>query len=360
MLTESRKRELSNLLRPVAAPQQLENLFTEEQKRRMLDVVHDKGEWKLILAQHFASVESLIATFAGGFPEGFTPTLDMFLTPTFRGFFANYSAVLYPELHDVFYSETFLQHVKSYWNAEYAKPQMMLFNINGPCGNNDPGHLDSPSFRGVRYENAPTWLCSVMGRSGLFQQYLIKMAQVITWFSHDPASGFTYWPNGPLEAPERLASPIYNRGVLVQNEMMVHRGESNGPLDQRNPAGLGFESVFTGAPGDRDGWIVKTNGAEIARYHTDELRFLVHWSAEVFTDYAELKKNMDKSDDLTIDRVVDTLIKDVRSRGFEIATPTDPLADLVFIKTLNAAYDYGGPAEYPAEAPRQLELADAA
>ena len=138
MLTESRKRELSNLLRPVAAPQQLENLFTEEQKRRMLDVVHDKGEWKLILAQHFPSVESLIATFAGGFPEGVTPTLDMFLTPTFRGFFANYSAVLYPELHDVFYNETFLQHVKSYWNAEYAKPQMMLFNINGPCGNNDP------------------------------------------------------------------------------------------------------------------------------------------------------------------------------------------------------------------------------
>jgi len=352
MLTEARKRELSDILRPAAPPRQLENLYTEEQKRRLLDVVHDKGEWQLIIAQHFASPEELIATFAGGFPEGFTPTLDMFLTPTFRGFLANYSAVLYPELHDVFYNEAFLAHARSYWGGAYAKPQMMLFNVNGPCGNNDPGHLDAPSFRGLRYENSPTWLLSIMGRSGLFKDYLIKMAQVITWFSHDPASGFTYWPNGPLKKPERLASPVYNRGVLVQNEMMVHRGEGNGPVERQRPAGLGFDSVFTGEKDDPDGWIVKTGDQVVERYHTDDLRFLVHWSAEVFHDFAELKKNMEGSDDLTPDRVFEMLIKDVRSNGIQIETPSDPMHDPVFIKTLNGAYDYGGPAEYPAEAPR--------
>jgi hypothetical protein len=360
MLDPSQRRTLSDILQPVSAPRQLDNIFTEDQRRRLLDVVHDQGEWKLIIAQHFANAEELIATFAGGFPEGFEPTLDMFLTPTFRGFYANYSTALYPEVHDVFYNQTFIDYAKSYWNADYAKPQMMLFNINGPCGNNDPGHLDSPSFRGIRYENSPTWLCSIMGRSGLFQDYLIKMAQVITWFSNDPASGFTYWPKGPLEKPERLASPIYNRGVLVQNEMMVHRGEANGPLERQRPAGLGFDSVFTGEAGDRDGWIVKTGDQVIERYHTDDLRFLVHWSAEVFENYAELKKNMDGSDNLTQDRVFDTLIKDVRARGIAIETPTDPLHDPIFIKTLNDAYDYGGPAEYPVEAPRGGVYADAA
>lgn len=90
----------------------------------------------------------------------------------------------------------------------------------------------------------------------------------------------------------------------------------------------------------------------IDEYHTDELRFLVHWSAEVFDDFDELKMNMDGSDNLTFDRVFDTLIKDVRARGIDIATPTDPLHDPLFIKTLNDAYDYGGPAEYPLEAPR--------
>jgi hypothetical protein len=89
----------------------------------------------------------------------------------------------------------------------------------------------------------------------------------------------------------------------------------------------------------------------IARYDTRDLRFLVHWSAEVFADYAELKKNMDHTDDLTFDRVFETLIKDCRGRGIEISTPTDPLRDPQFIMTLNAAYDFGGPREYPAEAP---------
>ena len=74
-----------------------------------------------------------------------------------------------------------------------------------------------------------------MGKSGLFTDYLIKMAQVITWFSHDETSGFTYWPEGPLKAPKRILPPVYNRGVVVQNEMMVHRGEANGPLDKQTP-----------------------------------------------------------------------------------------------------------------------------
>ena len=350
MLDQARRQYLSDLLKPAAPPREIDRPFTEEQKRRMLDVIHAGGDWKLILAQHFPNAESLLATFGGGFPEGFKPTLDMFLTPTFRGFFGNYSTVLYPELHDVFYNEAFLAQAKSYWNAQYAKPQMMLFNINGPCANRDPGHLDTPSFRGIRYENAPTWLCSVMGRSGLFRDYLIKMAQVITWFSHDPHSGFTYWPNGPLAAPARVQSPIYNRGVVVQNEMLMHRGEANGPLDRRNPAGLAFDSVFAGEPGNPDGWVVKTGGTVIERYHTDELRFLVHWSAEVFSDFAELKTNMDGTDNLTIDRAIDTLIKDARSRGFRVETPVDPLTDPQFIRALSAAYDIGGPAQYPAEA----------
>lgn len=86
MLDESRRQYLSDILKPASPPREISNPFTEEQKRLMLDVVHGKGPWRLILAQHFPTVESLLATFAGGFPEGFTPTLDMFLTPTFRAF----------------------------------------------------------------------------------------------------------------------------------------------------------------------------------------------------------------------------------------------------------------------------------
>ena len=60
---------------------------------------------------------------------------------------------------------------------------------------------------------------------------------------------------------------------------------------------------------------------------------------------------MDHTDDLSHDQVFDTLIKDCRARGIDIATPADPLHDPAFIMALNAAYDFGGPCEYPAEAP---------
>ncbi|MCY1081076.1 hypothetical protein [Archangium lansingense] len=350
MLTEARKDELARLLRPVAPPRELDDVYSQEQLQRLLGVVRNSGPHKLIIAQHFASAEELIATSAGGVPEGVTPTLEMFLSPTFRNFFGNHATCLFPEINDCFYNDKFLEIAKNYWGARYARPQMMLFNVNGPCGNTDPGHLDSPSFRGIRYENSPTWLCSVMGKSGLFRDHLIKMAQVITWFSHDPGSGFTYWPEGPRAPPRRVNPPIYNRGVVVQNEMMVHRGEANGPAEQQFPEGLDFSSVFAGDPDSREHWIVKTGDAVIARYHTDQLRFLAHWSAEVYEDFAELKKNMDHTDDLTFDQVFDTLIKDVRSKGIHVETPTDPLHDPVFIRTINAAYDIGRPTSYPPEA----------
>jgi len=190
-----------------------------------------------------------------------------------------------------------------------------------------------------------------MGKSGLFRDYLIKMAQVITWFSHCKSSGFTYWPEGPLAPPRRLKPPVYNRGILVQNEMMIHRGEANGPLDQQRPAGLTLQSMFRGDPSSRNHWLVMTGDKTIARHSTDELRFLVHWSAEVFEDYAELKKNMDGSDNLTHERVFNMLIDDVRSRGIRIETPSDPMHDRTFIHTLHMAYDVGSPVQYPAEAP---------
>ena len=157
--------------------------------------------------------------------------------------------------------------------------------------------------------------------------------------------------DGPLKPPQRLKPPVYNRGVVVQNEMMVHRGEANGLVDQQHPAGLAFDTVFTGDPDDRDHWLLKNGDDVIARHHTGELRFLVHWSAEVFADYDELKKNMDGSDDLTIERAIDMLVDDVNKTGIKLDVPSEPLHDPQFIQTLNAAYDLGGPASYPEEAP---------
>ena len=60
---------------------------------------------------------------------------------------------------------------------------------------------------------------------------------------------------------------------------------------------------------------------------------------------------MDGTDNLTHEQAIDMLLKDARSRGFQIETPSDPLNDPVFIRAINAVYDFGGPAQYPEGAP---------
>ena len=78
----------------------------------------------------------------------------------------------------------------------------------------------------------------------------------------------------------------------------------------------------------------------------------MHWSAEVFSDFDELKKNMDGTDDLTIERAIDTMVDDVNRQGHQARRcPAEPLHDPEFIGALNAAYDLGGPTTYPQEAP---------
>jgi hypothetical protein len=205
---------------------------------------------------------------------------------------------------------------RDYGRAAYCQPAKLLFNVNGPAWNMDPGHLDSPRFRGMGLADTPTWLLSVMGKSGLFQRWAIKMVEVIVWFQKDTQSGgFTYWPDGPLAAPKRLAPPLWNRGVVTQNTAMYHRGESNGPVDQRaNPKGLTFDSTFSGDPGDPQRWEVRTGDAVIARYTTDQLRLL--FTGRRALRRPHLKRHVDHLDDLTPERVFDTFVADWRGRWF--------------------------------------------
>ena len=162
----------------------------------------------------------------------------------FRGFFGKNSVCFYPELEDVFYNGRFLEEVKSYWNAQYAKPTLMLFNICGPHNTGLAPHLDAVTFRGVRIENTPVWLQNMMGKSGLFTDYLVKMAQIITWWYLGEPGGFTYWPDGPYGPPQNLEMPMWNRGVVVQNEVMFHRGDPVGPPEDRIIEGLKNRSLF--------------------------------------------------------------------------------------------------------------------
>ena len=55
------------------------------------------------------------------------------------GSIGNYSTALYPKRHYVSYNQAFVEH---------AKPQIMLFNVKGPCATPHPGtSIHPPSVR---------------------------------------------------------------------------------------------------------------------------------------------------------------------------------------------------------------------
>jgi len=331
---------MNEILRPVAPPRVLQGVYTDDQHERMLEVIRRSGPWPTITAHHFETVEELVATTSGPMREGdggTKLTLDDIATGHFRGYFAKNSVCFHPELDDCFYNSAFLELARDYWGAEYAKPTHMLFNLCGPHHSGLSPHVDAVTFRGVRIENSPVWLQNVMGKSGLFTDFLVKMAQVITWWYRGENGTFTYWPDGPLGAPEHLDHPLWNKGVVVQNESMFHRGDPVGRLEERDLPGLKHRSQLGYDP-DRDEWAITTDGEVIRSYRPEEMRLLVHWNAEVYTDMEEVEKNMDHSADLTHDVVFDRLLADLRARGVDVAEPSDPLHDSEFIRALIATY----------------------
>ncbi len=330
---------MNEVLRPVAPPRVIQDVYTEDQHRRLLQVVKDHGPWPTIASHHFDSVEELVATTVGVMAEGLDLTLDDIAAPLFRGFYGQNSVCFHPEVHDCFYNADFIEIAKDYWGAEYAKPTMMLFNICGPHPSIGPApaHLDAVTFRGIRYDNTPVWLLNCMGKSGLFTDHVVKMAQVIAWWFVGENGTFTYWPDGPFGEPSVLEHPLWNKGVVVQNELMFHRGDPVGPFDCPPVEGLAHRSQFGYDPAE-DLWRITTDGEVVHTYPTADLRLLVHWNAEVYDDMDEVRKVMDHTDDLTLDEVVGRLLVDMRSRGTAVAEPSDPLGDIDFMRSVMETY----------------------
>lgn len=339
---------------PVAPPVFLTDIFTEDENRRLLEVLRCRGPWRLIAGIYFKSAEELLAV--SGVP-GTEDKQDLsdFLTPAFRGFFGNHG-IVYEELaHDIFYSKKLLDLVKGMHGARYGEPYLFQFNIQGPSPGYDGGHFDGRSWRGMNPTNTPAWLMSIMAKSGLFDAWEVKAGQVISYYyDSDIDGGFTYWPDGPDRAPRRFAPPFWNSGLLTDNQRMFHRGEACGPRERRQiPQGLALHSLLE--PDGATGWKVTTDGKTLVRYAASEMRTLYHYSAHVFADIADVKRYYDHTDDLTHDRALEMLIADLKRRRVAFAMPSDPLNDRAFIAVLTRTYSMA-PASFPEEAPLERKV----
>ena len=241
MLTEPStgddRARLAHVLTPAAPPRVLEHVYTDDQYRRLLG---RRATTRALAHDHRAPLR--LGRRAGrdlvGCPSPRT-TASRSTTSrprTSAGSSARTRCASTRRSKTASTTTRFLEVAKSYWGARYAKPTMMLFNICGPHQSGLNPHLDAVTFRGVRFENTPVWLQNIMAKSGLFSDYLVKMAQVITWWYRGEAGTFTYWPDGPLQPPKRLDAPdVEPRRRRAERAHVPPRRSGRSPGATRDP-----------------------------------------------------------------------------------------------------------------------------
>ena len=257
----------------------------------------------------------------------------MFIAPWFRGDWA-YDEPLLEGAEIFLQHEAFRDAAQAMFEGGVVVPQIVYVNLNPPIAQVDPGHVDIPAFRGVDRTQYPVWLLATMLKSGLFDRWYVPSVTAVAWYYEGEGGGFTYWPQGPNQAP--VSRPCINNSAVVgDNDYMFHRVEAVGPDERTLPKGLTLESQLCWA---QDAWEVVEKGDVRARYDFEDVRVSVSWKAQVFADEEQQVLHQNHQDDLELEDVVEILLADLAAKGTSIERPADLLHDRGFVDALNATY----------------------
>jgi hypothetical protein len=247
--------------------------------------------------------------------------------PWFRGDWALSGSPLVEGAELVLRNKRFLEAARSMFGTSHVYPEFVAVNINGPmpAGNI---HMDNPSFYGATRVNYPLPFLRVMGFSGLFKGWRVVQASAISWFYEGAGGTFDYWPDG-LDSPMLSEQPPFgNTALISDNDQLYHRIGAIGNGDAELPQMSAAATIQSN--GDAY-WTILENGEERATYPSHVMRFSVLWKAEV-------RNEESRPQGLTLDRVMEIFIADLRNRGIDFEVPSDPLADTPWILLLQRVY----------------------
>lgn len=239
-------------------------------------------------------------------------------TNYFRETYA-YDEALVPGIEPMLHHQGFVAAAKRVHRAEVIVPNIVYANLLVP-GQELAVHTDVPEFRGANRKLFPQWLMVVMHHAGLFDAWRIRIATAIAYFRQCDGGDLAYYPDG-REGAARTLRAQHNTAILLDTDSVFHgvdRVAESTPLPALRP---GMKLRYRGS----DHWEVGPEGeAPLAEYDWDEIRFSVSWKAYGYRDEAERRAAEDHTDDLDLDRILDTLVADLRGRGrLEGAVPSD-------------------------------------
>jgi hypothetical protein len=207
-----------------------------------------------------------------------------------------------------------LEAARKVHDCAVVVPNIVYANLLVP-GQELAVHTDVPEFRGANRKLYPQWLMVVMLHSGLFAGHRRRIATGISYFGAAQGGALAYYPDGRDGAPRTLPAR-HNTAIVLDTDTVFHgvdRVAETQPLPALRP-GLHLHW-------DEDHWRVGPADAPLARYRPDEVRFSVSWKAYCYRDEAERALVDEHRDDLSLDRILDTLKRDLRARG--LAPPGD-------------------------------------
>jgi len=220
--------------------------------------------------------------------------------------------------------ETFLQHpglaraARQVHAAEIVVPSIVYANLLVP-GQELAVHTDVPEFRGANRTVVPQWLCVVMLHSGLFDPWRRKIATGIAYFSDCDGGELAFYPEGP-EAPARTIPVRHNTAILMDTDTIFHGVDRVASDDPLPPFAKGMQL----RPAGRGTWSLVDADRELARFGWEELRFSVSWKAYCYADEHERRVAESHADDLSLDRILETLCADLRERDrMGVQRPSD-------------------------------------
>lgn len=260
---------------------------------------------------------------------------DMPLNPFFRTLWASNGIAIDDETESLLNHDGFIRAARDLYGAQVVRPSNLIVNVMGPM--RDGGtHVDTPTFRGLEGGVAPLWLLVIMGMSGLFEPFAVRVASGLSWFYDRSDGEFEYWPNG-IDAPSEMETgPYGNVALMADNDFMYHRVRPIGDADAFDrEVALSLESTiaFTGSQ-----WEIDDGASTQATLDRDEVRVSLLWKAITFADERAAIIHDDHEDDLDLDTVVSIFAADLARREVAFVEPQDACADARWAKLLTSVY----------------------
>jgi hypothetical protein len=267
---------------------------------------------------------------------GYGALSNMTSMPWFREHWALDGRPLVDGIEALLHDDRMRTAARRIFGAEVVRPATLLVNLMGPMAEGVP-HVDTPSFRGLERNAVPIWLLLVMGASGLFARWQIRVAGAVTWFYDRPDGEFEYWPENRAGDSRLESGPFGNSAVITDSDRMFHRVRRIGA------AGDSLSGARFGAAArlhfDGGAEAVVMDGERVAaRYPADQIRVSLLWKALVFRTDADARAFDTGSDDLSLERVVEIFSADLRARGIDHELPAEPLEDATWSKLLLERY----------------------